>query len=80
MNDDPVFHRGPLVPVEWMVLCPVCDEALPVPEVEDDDAGVWHAAREHCVVECTCGAHIEPYGAVVIEHRDQPYRVKEVWS
>lgn len=78
MSDDlPVFHRAPMLPVEWAVACPVCSETVSVPEVEEDDAGIWHAAREHCIVECDCGAIIEPYGAAVVERRDAPYRQRK---
>lgn len=72
-ENDPVFHRAPMVPVEWVVACPVCGAAVAVDHLEEDDAGVWHAAREHCIIECGCGAHVEPYGAEVSESRNLPW-------
>lgn len=74
MSDDQNFVRAPMKPIEWAVECPVCGNSMPVPEVEDDDAGIWHAASEHCIVECECGAYIEPYGASIVECRDPPWR------
>ncbi len=76
MTDGPVFHRTAMRPKQWEVECPVCGISVDVPEVEDDDAGVWHAANEHCVIECECGAAIEPFGARVSETSDPPWSAR----
>ena len=73
-DDEPVFYKAPMEAVSWAVRCPVCNATVEVPEVEDDDAGVWFPADEHCIVECNCGAHIEPYGAIIRECRETPFR------
>jgi hypothetical protein len=72
---EPHFVEAHLHPASWEVQCPTCGVGVEVPDVEEDDAGVWHGAREHCVVSCEdCGAVIAVLGCNVTPVSDPPWR------
>lgn len=79
MSDDdlPPLQKGFLIPISWAVVCPCCGRQIDIDEVEEDDAGVYQAAREWCVVPCDdCGAVIDVQGVRVVEHPGDPYFVR----
>ena len=48
---DAAFHKAPLIPVEWIVICPICEGAVPV-EVIQDDHGAWGGQDADQFPEC----------------------------
>ena len=55
---DPVFHKAALIPVEWCVICPVCDKSFTV-DVVEADSGAYGGNGADQFPECECGALIE---------------------
>ena len=63
------FHKAPLVPREWIVICPVCETPVEV-EATQDDYGAYHGKDADQFPECPeCHALIEAVSVKVQEAR-----------
>lgn len=74
-GDGIVWQKASLIPATWSVSCPCCGEEIGIDAVEDDDAGVWHAADDERFRICEhCEAGIEVTGARVVDVQGMPFR------
>lgn len=59
MATDITYHPSPLVPSEWMVVCPLCGDTTGV-NVREDDAGAICPEGDERFIRCEgCSGHIE---------------------
>lgn len=59
-DEEVVFQKAPMVPVEWAVLCPSCGVYVSVPTVMDDGSGLFLPDPADRFLQCDdCDAHIE---------------------